>query len=112
MLLSSYFRKHKALPSGSKSGASLTDPRSPSSKPLNVNLSLGMSPTPVDLCEATVNGNAIYDAVGNVWRHSSSVLTTLPGFQPDPAYDDFTLPGCNSKISFCGCFVAVMFDGH
>ena len=80
-------------PAGTKGCSSLTDPSTPSSKPLNINLSLGMSPTPVDLCKATVDGSAIYDVVGNVWRHSSSVLTTLPGFQPDPAYDDFTLPG-------------------
>ena len=68
-----------------------------------------MSPTPVDLCAATVNGNTIYDAVGNVWRHSSSVLTMLPSFQPDPAYDDFTLPVCNS-LSLVAVFDDVWFS--
>merc|ERR1739848_644394 len=75
----------------------------------NINLSKYTSPTPVDSCYGEVDGQKIYDPVGNVWRHSCSLLTLMPGFQVHPAYDDFTLPTIDGLHNFIlgGSFISL-----
>mmetsp|Transcript_8532 Transcript_8532/g.20638 ORF Transcript_8532/g.20638 Transcript_8532/m.20638 type:complete len:1930 (-) Transcript_8532:626-6415(-) len=83
----------------------------------NLNLTQGASPTPVDdernagyvVEDDTMNKRTgkpektiqkLYDVTGNVWRHSCSVLTLMPGFKPHRAYDDFTLPTIDGEHNF------------
>ena len=58
----------------------------------NVNFKYASS-MPVD----RFNLNGIYDAVGNVWQHSRTMMYPLEGFKVHPAYDDFTVPTFDDK---------------
>jgi len=46
------------------------------------------------------HGEDIFDVVGNVWQHSVSPLTVLPGFLPHNLYDDFTQPTIDGLHTF------------
>lgn len=61
--------------------------------PGNINLEHFSSPCPVDLFR---HGN-VYDAMGNVWQHTRTILNSFPGFQVHPLYDDFSVPTFDGK---------------
>ncbi len=56
--------------------------------PGNIDLAYFASSTPVDQFK---QGN-FYDVIGNVWQWTETPIDAFPGFQPHPAYDDFSVP--------------------
>eukprot|EP00397_Hematodinium_sp_SG-2012_P005714 GEMP01005736.1.p1 GENE.GEMP01005736.1~~GEMP01005736.1.p1 ORF type:complete len:1063 (+),score=248.94 GEMP01005736.1:274-3462(+) len=71
----------------------------------NVNLEQYSTPCPIDANEH----HGVYDVLGNVWQHSSTLIDVLPAFKPHPMYEDFTTPtidGRHTRIlggSFLSC---------
>ena len=58
--------------------------------PGNVNLERWTSASPVDAIPFGSSG--VFDVVGNVWQHTETAITALPGFRTHPLYDDFSVP--------------------
>ncbi|WOO41240.1 5-histidylcysteine sulfoxide synthase [Rubellicoccus peritrichatus] len=62
--------------------------------PGNINLEVAASSVPVDTFEF---GGGFYDILGNVWQHTETPISGLPGFQVHPLYDDFSTPTFDTK---------------
>ena len=56
--------------------------------PGNINLEHFTSPCAV----GTYNHNGLFDIIGNVWQWSETPIHAFEGFEPHPAYDDFSVP--------------------
>ncbi len=59
----------------------------------NVNFNHYASSVPVN----TFLQGELYDAVGNVWQWTSTPIDGFEGFEPHPAYDDFSTPTFDGK---------------
>ena len=68
----------------------------------NSNFLHGASPCKVDMYGSPLGetDEMVYDVCGNLWQHSRSVLSVLPGFAVHPVYDDFTLPTVDGEHNF------------
>ena len=58
--------------------------------PGNVNLEHWTSSCPVDRFPFGASG--LCDVIGNVWQHTETPISALPGFRTHPLYDDFSVP--------------------
>ena len=59
----------------------------------NINFNHYASSVPVD----TFLQGVFYDVVGNVWQWTSTPIHGFAGFEPHPAYDDFSTPTFDGK---------------
>jgi len=63
-----------------------------SEMPGNTNLEYFASPCPVNCFETLLNGQSIFDLVGNVWQWTESAIDGFTDFEVHPLYDDFSTP--------------------
>ncbi len=63
-------------------------------EPGNLNLRGEMSACPVS---RHVFANGFYDVSGNVWQWTETAIDGFEGFEPHPAYDDFSTPTFDGK---------------
>ncbi len=59
----------------------------------NINLQHYASSCPVDHFQH----GELYDVIGNVWQWTETAFDGFEGFQPHPAYDDFSVPTFDSR---------------
>ncbi len=67
------------------------------------------SPCPVTLFTSKIDNKSICDISGNLWQHTRSPLSVLPGFKVHYLYDDFTLPTIDGRHFFLtgGSFISL-----
>lgn len=75
----------------------------------NNNLRHFASPCPVTLFSSKIDDQSICDISGNLWQHTRSPLSVLPGFKVHYLYDDFTLPTIDGRHFFLtgGSFISL-----
>ena len=80
-------------------------PRGAATDAANLELSFG-SESPVDAFPPGFEG--VHDVRGNVWTWCEDHFAALPGFAPDPLYDDFSTPCFDGKhqLILGGSFVS------
>lgn len=59
-----------------------------SEAPGNINLEYYTSPCAIN----TYEFDGLFDVIGNVWQWSETPIHAFEGFEPHPAYDDFSVP--------------------